>query len=48
MLFLSDFQGDEPVGHYDVLGIARAASNVEIRVAYRKGALQTHPDTRHL
>lgn len=35
---------DEPVGHYDVLGIARAASNVEIRVAYRKGALQTHPD----
>eukprot|EP00435_Cladocopium_sp_Y103_P061267 s33_g22.t3 len=35
---------DEPVGHYDVLGIARRASNVEIRVAYRKGALQTHPD----
>ena len=35
---------EEPVGHYDVLGITRTASNVEIRVAYRKGALQTHPD----
>ena len=32
------------VGHYDVLGIARTASNLEIRSAYRKGALQTHPD----
>lgn len=32
------------MGHYDVLGIARTASNLEIRSAYRKGALQTHPD----
>ena len=32
------------MGRYDVLGIARTASNLEIRSAYRKGALQTHPD----
>ncbi|KAF8159594.1 DnaJ domain-containing protein [Crassisporium funariophilum] len=30
--------------YYDVLGIARAASADDIRRAYRKRALETHPD----
>ena len=30
--------------HYDVLGISRDASAVDVRRAYRKKALATHPD----
>mmetsp|Transcript_61745 Transcript_61745/g.144860 ORF Transcript_61745/g.144860 Transcript_61745/m.144860 type:complete len:785 (+) Transcript_61745:42-2396(+) len=31
-------------GHYDVLRITRTATVAEVRSAYRKGALATHPD----
>lgn len=31
-------------GHYDVLGIQRTASAAEIHAAYRRRALETHPD----
>jgi len=34
----------ERSGHYDVLGITRAAQAAEVRRAYRKEALKTHPD----
>lgn len=30
--------------HYEVLGIARNATEAEIKTAYRKHALVTHPD----
>src|SRR4026208_908847 len=30
--------------YYEILGIARSASEVEIKSAYRKLALQSHPD----
>eukprot|EP00931_Biecheleriopsis_adriatica_P065482 TRINITY_DN40003_c0_g1_i1.p1 TRINITY_DN40003_c0_g1~~TRINITY_DN40003_c0_g1_i1.p1 ORF type:complete len:722 (-),score=124.98 TRINITY_DN40003_c0_g1_i1:165-2330(-) len=33
-----------PRGHYDVLQIPRASNPVEIREAYRRRALATHPD----
>jgi hypothetical protein len=33
--------------HYDVLGIARAAGAAEVRRAYRRKALETHPDKTH-
>jgi len=31
-------------GHYDVLGLRRDASAAEVRMAYRRQALATHPD----
>ncbi|CAJ1334572.1 unnamed protein product, partial [Effrenium voratum] len=31
-------------GHYDLLQVSRSASGAEIRSAYRRGALLTHPD----
>ena len=33
--------------HYDVLGITRAAGAAEVRRAYRRKALETHPDKTH-
>jgi hypothetical protein len=33
-----------PRGHYDVLGLPKAAAGSEIRAAYRRMALATHPD----
>ena len=33
-----------PRGHYDVLGISRAAAASDVRRAYRQMALKTHPD----
>ena len=35
---------DAGLGHLQVLGVAQTASSDEIRVAYRKLALQWHPD----
>lgn len=35
--------GYEP-DHYEILGVARDATTVEIRKAYRKLALSYHPD----
>ena len=31
-------------GHYDILGIPRAATVQEVRSAYKRRALQVHPD----
>jgi len=33
-----------PRGHYDVLGIPRTATKADVRAAYRRLALLTHPD----
>lgn len=36
-------EGEEVSGHYDLLGLSRDAGYVEIRSAYRRMALLTHP-----
>lgn len=35
---------DTPYGYYDILGVARHATQAEIRKAYRKLSLEHHPD----
>ena len=32
------------MGHYDTLGVSQNASDAEIKKAYRKSILKTHPD----
>ncbi|CAJ1375687.1 unnamed protein product [Effrenium voratum] len=39
-----DEPGPAGDGHYDLLQVSRSASGAEIRSAYRRGALLTHPD----
>eukprot|EP00928_Gymnodinium_smaydae_P031104 TRINITY_DN22944_c0_g5_i2.p1 TRINITY_DN22944_c0_g5~~TRINITY_DN22944_c0_g5_i2.p1 ORF type:complete len:496 (+),score=98.67 TRINITY_DN22944_c0_g5_i2:71-1558(+) len=40
----SDDHSNGSRGHYDVLQIRRSASQAEVRTAYRKQAIATHPD----
>lgn len=37
-------QGRGPAGHYEVLGVPREASFPEIRAAFKRRALEVHPD----
>ncbi len=38
------FQGRPPANHYEALGLYRTASDADIKAAFRRTALQHHPD----
>lgn len=37
-------QAKQPVSHWSVLGLSPGASLIDVKLAYRKRALETHPD----